>query len=168
MHGYRQCTTPETNHLRDPCPYVILNDTGSAFAMGAIGGAIWHGTKGAHNSPKGHRFESVTATIKARAPIAAGKLAAWGGLFSAFHCVSAHYRRVEDRWNSLFSIVATGGILAAKGGPRAAAGSAIACGVLLGTFEGVSVVLTHLLTDVNRPAAPPRELLADLAFHREY
>jgi hypothetical protein len=33
-------------------PYVILNDCGGAFAMGAIGGAIWHGVKGLRNAPR--------------------------------------------------------------------------------------------------------------------
>lgn len=33
-------------------PWVILNDFGGAFAMGAIGGGIWHGVKGARNSPR--------------------------------------------------------------------------------------------------------------------
>lgn len=35
-----------------PSPYVILNDFGGAFSMGAIGGGIWHGIKGARNSPR--------------------------------------------------------------------------------------------------------------------
>jgi hypothetical protein len=38
-------------YVRDS-PYVILNDFGGAFAMGAIGGGIWHGIKGARNSPR--------------------------------------------------------------------------------------------------------------------
>lgn len=33
-------------------PWVILNDFGGAFAMGAIGGGIWHGIKGSRNSPR--------------------------------------------------------------------------------------------------------------------
>ena len=33
-------------------PWVILSDFGGAFAMGAIGGGIWHGFKGARNSPR--------------------------------------------------------------------------------------------------------------------
>jgi len=37
---------------RDPCPAVILNDFGGAFAMGTVGGSIWHGIKGARNSVK--------------------------------------------------------------------------------------------------------------------
>ena len=58
-------TTPEIHgkHLHpklpprdDSCsrrsPYVILSDFGSAFAMGAVGGTIWHGIKGARNSPR--------------------------------------------------------------------------------------------------------------------
>lgn len=40
------------DHTRDPCPYVILNDFGGAFAMGAIGGTVWHGIKGSRNSPR--------------------------------------------------------------------------------------------------------------------
>ena len=47
--------TPAAGHdnMRDPCPWVILNDFGGAFSMGCIGGAIWHGIKGARNSPRG-------------------------------------------------------------------------------------------------------------------
>ena len=33
------------DHTRDPCPIVILNDFGGAFAMGVIGGCVWHGIK---------------------------------------------------------------------------------------------------------------------------
>lgn len=33
-------------------PWVILNDFGGAFSMGAVGGGIWHGIKGARNSPR--------------------------------------------------------------------------------------------------------------------
>ncbi|KNE97225.1 hypothetical protein PSTG_09487 [Puccinia striiformis f. sp. tritici PST-78] len=40
------------DHSWDPCPWVVLNDFGGAFAMGAIGGIVWHGVKGMRNSPK--------------------------------------------------------------------------------------------------------------------
>lgn len=36
----------------DNSPWVILNDLGGAFVMGAVGGGIWHSVKGAKNSPK--------------------------------------------------------------------------------------------------------------------
>jgi hypothetical protein len=40
-------------NMEDLCsPWVILNDFGGAFSMGAIGGGVWHGIKGARNSPK--------------------------------------------------------------------------------------------------------------------
>ncbi|KAG8680043.1 translocase of the inner membrane [Ceratobasidium sp. 394] len=106
--------TLETDHTRDPCPYVILNDVGGGFVMGAIGGAIWHGVKGARNSPKGHRIAGMTTNIKARAPVVAGNIAAWGGLLSAFNCVAVHYRQVEDGWNAVFAGAASGGCLAAR------------------------------------------------------
>lgn len=41
-----------SDRTRDPCPWVILNDSGGAFSMGCIGGAIWHGIKGYRNSPR--------------------------------------------------------------------------------------------------------------------
>lgn len=50
-------------------PYVILNDFGGAFSMGVIGGGIWHGIKGARNSPKvGHRYPSMFHTVDRRSP----------------------------------------------------------------------------------------------------
>lgn len=47
---------------------------GGAFAMGAIGGTIWHGIKGARNSPRGDRFIGSMAAIKARAPVVGGNV----------------------------------------------------------------------------------------------
>lgn len=53
------------DHARDPwypspinsysiicSPWRILEDAGGAFAMGAIGGTLWHSIKGYKNSPK--------------------------------------------------------------------------------------------------------------------
>ena len=40
-------------------PWVILNDFGAAFSMGAVGGGIWHGIKGARNSPRVSRLAFV-------------------------------------------------------------------------------------------------------------
>jgi hypothetical protein len=42
----------DVNFLRKFSPWVILNDLGGAFVMGAVGGGIWHSVKGAKNSPK--------------------------------------------------------------------------------------------------------------------
>lgn len=50
------------DRTRDPCPWVILNDSGGAFSMGAIGGTIWHGIKGSRNSP---RVSSITKDLLA-------------------------------------------------------------------------------------------------------
>ena len=43
-----QCTHLYTLHS----PWVILSDFGGAFSMGAVGGGIWYGIKGARNSPR--------------------------------------------------------------------------------------------------------------------
>jgi len=51
-----------------PAPYRIVDDMGSAFAMGAIGGGVWYGIKGARNSPKGDRLHGAFQAVKLRAP----------------------------------------------------------------------------------------------------
>ncbi|KAG9018164.1 translocase of the inner membrane [Tulasnella sp. 427] len=143
------------DHTRDPCPWVILNDFGGAFAMGAVGGGIWHGIKGARNSPRGDRLVGAISVIKARAPVTGGNFGVWGGMFSSFDCAVKGYRQKEDAWNAIISGFMTGGCLAMRSGPRAAFGSAVACGVLLGVFEGVGVLLNRVMADAGRPVLPP-------------
>lgn len=41
------------------------------------------------------------------------------------------------------------------GGPRSAFGSAVACGILLGVFEGVGVLVSRIMNDNTRPQLPP-------------
>jgi hypothetical protein len=41
------------------------------------------------------------------------------------------------------------------GGPKAAFGSAVACGILLGVFEGVGVLLGRVFSEGTRPQLPP-------------
>ena len=53
----------ELDHRREPCPDRILDDAGSAFAMGAVGGTIWHFFSGMRNTPgsivSGTRFKGA-------------------------------------------------------------------------------------------------------------
>ncbi|AAW45378.1 mitochondrial import inner membrane translocase subunit [Cryptococcus gattii Ru294] len=133
------------DHGRDPCPYVILNDFGGAFSMGAIGGGIWHGIKGARNSPRGERLVGSLSAIKARAPVLGGNFGVWGGLFSTFDCAVKGYRQKEDPWNAIISGFLTGGSLALRSGPKSAFGSAVGCAILLGVFEGVGVVANRMM-----------------------
>ena len=44
---------------------MILNDFGGAFAMGAVGGTIWHGIKGARNSPRVSRLSLRPSAVVA-------------------------------------------------------------------------------------------------------
>ncbi|MCO5573883.1 hypothetical protein L7F22_027658 [Adiantum nelumboides] len=91
------------DRTRDPCPWVILNDSGGAFSMGAIGGTIWHGIKGSRNSPRGSRLPGALAAIKARAPVLGGNFGIWGTMFSTFDCTVKGVRQKEDHWNSIIA-----------------------------------------------------------------
>ncbi|KAG0258305.1 translocase of the inner membrane [Mortierella polycephala] len=143
-----------SDHSRDPCPYVIFSDLGASFAMGAIGGGIWYGIKGAKNSPRGERFPGALVSLKARAPVLGGNFAVWGGLFSTFDCGMKGIRQKEDPWNSIASGFLTGGVLAARGGPKVAMTSAALGGIFLAVIEGLGVVISRAFADQNRPMMP--------------
>lgn len=97
------------------------------------------------------------SAVKTRAPILAGNFAVWGGMFSTIDCTLVHFRKKEDPWNSIISGAATGGILAARNGVPAMAGSAIIGGVLLALIEGVGILFTRITADQFQAPPPPTE-----------
>ncbi|KAK9449565.1 mitochondrial import inner membrane translocase [Limtongia smithiae] len=141
-----------SDHTRDPCPIVIVNDFGAAFSMGAVGGTIWHCMKGFRNSPSGERGYGALAAVRARAPVVAGNFGSWGGVFSIFDCGFKALRRKEDAFNPILSGFCTGGALALRGGFRHARNSAITCAVMLAVFEGVGMVISRLMVPAGMPA----------------
>jgi mitochondrial import inner membrane translocase subunit TIM17 len=138
---------------REPCPWRIVDDVGGAFCMGAIGGGIWHTIKGARLAPRGARFAGSLAAVQARSPVLGGQFAVWGGLFACCDCTLTALRQKEDPWNSICSGAATGGILAARAGPRAIASAAVVGGVLLALIEGMGIMFTKMMA----PAVPTAE-----------
>lgn len=82
---------------REPCPARILDDIGGAFAMGVVGGGIWHSVKGFRNAPRGwsNRLYYAVDAVKARSPVTGGSFATWGALFAAFDCTFAAVRHKE-------------------------------------------------------------------------
>jgi import inner membrane translocase subunit TIM17 len=154
-HSRTGCSIVNMTSERDPCPHRILDDIGGAFSMGAIGGGLWHSIKGARNSPRGERLLGSITAVKARVPVLGGNFAVWGGLFSTFDCSFVAIRRKEDPWNSIMSGAATGGVLAARGGWRAASRSAAVGGVLLAMIEGLQIALTKMMAEPQaQPYAP--------------
>eukprot|EP00301_Raphidiophrys_heterophryoidea_P021809 c6123_g1_i1.p1 GENE.c6123_g1_i1~~c6123_g1_i1.p1 ORF type:complete len:234 (-),score=73.89 c6123_g1_i1:144-755(-) len=134
--------------MRQPCPDRIVDDIGGAFAIGAVGGTIWHSIKGARNAPKGTRLRGSLEAVKNRAPVLAGNFAAWGTLFSAFDCTFVYLRGKEDPYNAIASGFCTGAALAARGGMGAAMRSGVVGGVLLALIEGAGILLSRSMTTV--------------------
>ena len=139
------------NAGRDPCPWRILDDVGGAFAMGAVGGTLWHSVKGWRNSPRGERWLGMSHAVKSRAPVLGGNFGVWGGLFSSFDCTLAAVRHKEDPWNSIISGAATGGVLAARAGRKAMAKNALIGGVLLALIEGLGIMISNKLMAAPQP-----------------
>lgn len=50
------------------------------------------------------------------------------------------------------------------GGPRSALGSAVACSILLGVFEGVGVLMNRIFSEGNRQQLPPCTSLFNFVF----
>jgi import inner membrane translocase subunit TIM17 len=137
---------------REPCPDRIVEDLGGAFGMGCIGGFVWHSVKGARNAPSGERFATAMYSARQRAPILGGNFAVWGGTFSCFDCSLQYIRRRDDHWNAIASGFLTGGVLAARGGWKAASRNAVIGGVLLAIIEGVASLL------MRSSSKTPREM----------
>ncbi|GMI28917.1 hypothetical protein TeGR_g9054 [Tetraparma gracilis] len=138
---------------REPCPWRIIEDVGGAFAMGAVGGSIYHGVRGAWTAPSGAGLRGATSAVKARAPVLGGNFAVWGLCFACCDCTFTAVRRKEDPWNAIASGFATGGILAARAGPKAAMSSAVIGGTLLALIEGLGIMITKYAA----PALPSPE-----------
>ncbi|KAK2142938.1 hypothetical protein LSH36_895g00031 [Paralvinella palmiformis] len=150
-------------YAREPCPWRIVDDCGGAFAMGAIGGSVFHSIKGFRNAPSGNyrRLLGSLVAIKERAPITGGNFAVWGGLFSAIDCSLVYVRKKEDPWNSITSGALTGAILSVRNGVPAMVGSAVIGGVLLALIEGVGIVITRWSAEqfqqANQSILPPSD-----------
>eukprot|EP00040_Diaphanoeca_grandis_P016273 m.83889 g.83889 ORF g.83889 m.83889 type:complete len:193 (-) comp25685_c0_seq1:323-901(-) len=136
---------------REPCPYRIIDDCGSAFAMGAIGGGIFHAAKGWRNSPPYQKISGTVQAVRMNAPKLGGSFAIWGLCFSSMDCSLLAIRGKEDAWNSVTAGFLTGGILAIRAGPAVALQSATFGGVMLGLIEGLQVVMNKAAHDQVSP-----------------
>lgn len=151
---------------REPCPDRIVEDLGGAFGMGCVGGFLWHSVKGARNSPKGERWHGALYSAKNRAPILGGNFAVWGGTFSTFDCSLQYIRKKDDHWNAIASGFCTGGVLASRGGWKAASRNAVIGGVLLAIIEGVAALIMRSTSQTPRELAQMQ--LEQEAQMREY
>ncbi|KAH9252255.1 hypothetical protein BASA81_009857 [Batrachochytrium salamandrivorans] len=153
-----------SEHGRDPCPFRILDDVGGAFAMGVLGGTVWHSVKGFRNSPQGARILGMTTAIKARAPVLGGNFAIWGGLFSCFDCSISALRKKEDPWNAILSGALTGAVLSARGGRKSVVRNFVVGGLILAMIEGFNIyIMNHVFSagvpgqqDQGMNALPPQ------------
>ena len=136
---------------REPCPDRIIDDVGSAFSMGAVGGSAIQFYQGMRNSPRGARLLGASQAIRLHAPRIGGSFAVWGGLFSVFDCSLVYARGKEDPWNMIAAGFLTGGFLQLRAGPRSALQSAVFGGVLLAFIEGAGIMLNRMTTSMPPP-----------------
>lgn len=73
-------------YTREPCPYRIFDDLGSAFGMGLVGGSIFHSFSAYRNAAANQKMRNIFREVRLRSPVTGGQFAAWGGLFSTIDC----------------------------------------------------------------------------------
>lgn len=134
---------------REPCPFRIFEDMGGGFLLGSVGGAVWHSIKGYRNAPRGARMIGALTAARMRSPILGGNFGVWGGLFSVFDCSLAAIRKTEDAWNAILSGGLTGGLLAARAGPKAIVRNAIGGVLILALIEGTMMIVTKSITKLQ-------------------
>lgn len=133
---------------QSPCPHRIIDDMGSAFAMGCIGGGIWHGIKGFRDAPRGwgNRSYGSLRAIQSRSPVLGGNFAVWGLSFSTFDCIFSHVRKKDDPLNAIMAGFCTGGAIAWRAGWRSASIHACMGGFLLAMIEGLGMMIGKMMT----------------------
>ncbi|XP_051207190.1 mitochondrial import inner membrane translocase subunit TIM17-1-like [Lolium perenne] len=160
---------PRSLSEEDPCPGRIVADAGGAFAVGAVGGSVFHFIKGVRDSPSGARFTGGAQALRMNAPRVGGSFAVWGGLFSAFNCAAAYARQKDDPWNSIAAGAAAAGLLSVRQGLRAAAKSAASGAALLALVEGMGILANRAQAaqaQRNRPQVHNPTLAAAIAAQR--
>uniref|UniRef100_A0A915EIW3 Uncharacterized protein n=1 Tax=Ditylenchus dipsaci TaxID=166011 RepID=A0A915EIW3_9BILA len=126
-------------YTREPCPFRIADDIGSAFSMGLIGGSIFHSIGAYRNAAKGQKLLNAMREVRVRSPLTGKK---------------------EDPYNSIISGAATGALLAVRSGPGVMLGSAALGGTILAMIEGVQVLMGKMLSqqyDMTQPQQVPLE-----------
>ncbi|KAK0419105.1 hypothetical protein QR680_013955 [Steinernema hermaphroditum] len=135
--------------VREPCPYRILEDSGSAFAMGLIGGSLFHSFTGFKQAARGKKLSGLVNNVRISSPRTGAQFAAWGGVFSTIDCCMVAIRKKEDSLNSITSGALTGALLATRSGPKMMAVSGALGGVILAMIEGVSFAMSRWMTDMQ-------------------
>jgi len=144
-------------YTREPCPYRIFDDLGSAFGMGLVGGSIFHSVSAYRNAAANQKMRNIFREVRLRSPVTGGQFAAWGGMFSTIDCTLVAIRKKEDPINSISSGALTGALLAIRSGPKIMAGSALLGGVVLAMIEGMGVVMSRFMGQMYDPTQPPPE-----------
>ncbi|MES1916934.1 MAG: hypothetical protein MHM6MM_008702 [Cercozoa sp. M6MM] len=121
-----------------PCPDRIVDDLGSAFAMGCIGGSVMHTVRTWRDAPRRSRLKHVLQNVSQRAPTIGSGFAMWGGLYAVWQCALSKFRRKDDKINSVLAGGLTSFVLAIGTGNSVRQG--LFGLVFIGIIEGLSVL----------------------------
>lgn len=141
----------ERDTQRVKCPWRVIDDAGSGFSIGAIGGGIYHFASGWRNSPQGTRFTGAVSAMSARGVVTAGSFGVWAGMFATGDCTFAYMRGKHDPWNAIMSGGVTSATLAARSGPVRALQAGAVGAVMLGMIEGLMILMGRFGEQDYRP-----------------
>jgi mitochondrial import inner membrane translocase subunit TIM17 len=116
-------------------------------------------------APKHAKIHGSIAAVTARSPVLGGQFAVWGGLFACCDSLAVivllrRYGRKKILGTSIISGAVTGGVLAARAGPKQMASAALVGGVLLpALIEGMGIMFSRIMA----PPVPTAEDYAQAA-----
>ncbi|MED6124898.1 hypothetical protein PIB30_063262 [Stylosanthes scabra] len=114
-HGSCRMKAPDSF---EDCAREVINEAGSGFTIGVLGGFIFHSIKGICTSPHGGRMSGAYEAVRLKVPHVACKYASWLALFTAFDYSLQHARQVDNPSNRFASGAAATGLLSFRRGLR--------------------------------------------------
>ncbi|MED6161537.1 hypothetical protein PIB30_061668 [Stylosanthes scabra] len=144
-HGSCRMKAPDSF---EDCAREVINEAGSGFTNGVVGGFIFYSIKGLCTSPHGGRVSGAYEAVRLKVPRVACKYASWLALFTAFDCSLQHARQIDDNPSNRFaSGAAAAGLLSFRRGLRISAQWAMLGGIFMSLPE-----LAVILIDYNLPS----------------
>lgn len=101
----------------------------------------------------------AVSAANARAPVTGGQFAAWAALLRTFECGIEGIRQKQDPWNLAISAAITHGILAARGGIKAATKATLYGGAVFTLIPAIEYLTSRHASYHNKPTEPQVRLM---------
>ncbi|TPX69127.1 hypothetical protein SpCBS45565_g02655 [Spizellomyces sp. 'palustris'] len=124
-------TAMAAQSVMESCPAKVVLSGGAGFALGGAFGMFMSSVDWGMNTEEFQKMstkQQIKVTLKDmgnRSYSSAKNFAVVGAVFAGTECLIETYRAKNDLWNGVSAGCITGGVLAAKAGPKAVLGGCV-------------------------------------------